>query len=114
VKVTPSIRKRVLARDEFCVRCGFLIDPGNYSIHHRKPRGMGGTKDPAISRLSNLLALCGSGTTGCHGWVESSRRLAYERGFLLHHNDNAKTTPVFTYAGWRLFDNDGNVLEVAA
>jgi hypothetical protein len=29
-------------------------------------------------RASNLLAVCGDGTTGCHGWMEAHRREARE------------------------------------
>ena len=48
------------------------------SRHHRLPRSHGGTSD-----LSNLAYLCGTGTTGCHGFIEHNRREAYARGFLL-------------------------------
>jgi hypothetical protein len=53
------------------------------NIHHRLPRGAGGTNSKA-----NLLHLCGSGTTGCHGWVESHRKEAYELGLLLRRGEN--------------------------
>lgn len=53
------------------------------NIHHRKPRGMGGTRRPWVDEPSNLIALCGSGTTGCHGWIESHRADSYDRGLLL-------------------------------
>lgn len=46
-------------------RCA--ICDGNWdSLHHVYPRGQGGD-DTAV----NLIALCGSGTTGCHGRVEA-------------------------------------------
>lgn len=50
------------------------------SIHHRSPRGMGGTSRPDINDLGNLMWCCGDGVAGCHGWVtcgevtEASRR----------------------------------------
>lgn len=86
---TKTRRLEVLARDEGrCVRCGaHVADPldgtpwAQWSIQHRKPRGAGGTKDPAINAIENLIVLCGDGVRGCHGWVESnrveSRRLGY-------------------------------------
>lgn len=54
-----------------------------WSAHHRKPRGAGGTRDAAIGGVANCLILCGSGTTGCHGWVEGHRAEAIEDGLLI-------------------------------
>lgn len=46
------------------VRCVLCLNPG--SLHHVLPRGQGGD-DVA----SNLVGLCGSGTTGEHGLLEA-------------------------------------------
>lgn len=77
----------VLARDDHsCVCCGTPVrgDRGvDWSIGHRKPRGLGGSSDPAINRPSNLITLAGSGTTGCHGAMESNRAWALEHGYLV-------------------------------
>jgi len=90
-----------------CERCGTRDSP-YWSLHHRKPRGMGGSKDPAINSPANLLYLCGSGTTGCHGWVESNRTLAREAGLLLYRNDEPVQIPVQLFAGThRLLDDGG-------
>lgn len=56
---------------------------------------MGGTKSADINSLSNLMLLCGSGTTGCHGWVESHRAVALEEGFLLHAEQDPAEVPVW-------------------
>lgn len=75
-----------------CEVCGLPIAmdrwPG-YSRHHRLPRGRGGH-----NRLSNLLLLCGTGTTGCHGLIESQRALAYGNGWLVHTGDEPTEIPV--------------------
>lgn len=60
----------------------------DWSLHHRLPRGMGGTKTSSAIDADYLLVVCGSGTTGCHGWLESHRAEAYRLGYLLRH-----TTP---------------------
>jgi hypothetical protein len=64
---------------------GYLHDltRGQVSIHHRRPRGMGGTDRPDTHTLPNLMLLCGSGTIGCHGFIESHRQVALDRGYLL-------------------------------
>ena len=57
-----------------CLRCGTNIhDPSLWpgrSGHHRQLRRRA---DPAVRDLPcNIVELCGSGTTGCHGCVLSS------------------------------------------
>lgn len=107
--VTARIRSQVLDRDEFmCVRCGTYVGPfGDYSIHHRRPRGMGGTKRPETDLPANLLTLCGSGTTGCHGQVESDRLEAISDGYLVGQTIDPATIPVRTHRGMAYLDNDG-------
>lgn len=68
---------------------------------------MGGTKDPASNSPANILLLCGSGTTGCHGWVESHREEAYESGFLVRRGNDPGSLPVTTIHGHVLLGNDG-------
>lgn len=91
-----------------CERCG-TQDSLRWSFHHRKPRGMGGSKDPAINSPANILLLCGSGTTGCHGWVESHREQAYEEGLLVHRNDDPDEIPVTLRYGTVWLDAVGGV-----
>lgn len=62
------------------------------NYHHRDPRGMGGTK--AADTPENLVHLCGSGTTGCHGWIESHRDRAKELKLLLVMGEDPAKTPV--------------------
>ena len=72
-----------------CARCGVIVAHRrrgiDWSLHHRRPRGMGGTRNPGIHSPANLVILCGSGTTDCHGWVESNRTAATLEGFLISH-----------------------------
>lgn len=91
-----------------CERCG-SGGSMRWSLHHRKPRGMGGTKNKMINSAANLLWLCGSGTEGCHGWVESNRAVSYEQGLLLHRNDDPTEVPVVLHYGTVLLDDEGGV-----
>ena len=62
-----------------CVLCGAR----GSNRHEKLPRGRGGPKDEF-----NTVVLCGSGTTGCHGWVtqnpnEAERLGLYVRGWIV-------------------------------
>jgi hypothetical protein len=110
--VSASTRALVLERDNSaCVSCGSSIHgPRGYSIQHRIPRGMGGSKhDPRINLPSNLIVLCGSATTGCHGWAESHRNDARDQGYLLYRLSEPSKVAVYTYTGWTLYDDEGGV-----
>lgn len=83
-----NVDEQVIARDlGSCTRCGrhvvHLQRGFAWSIHHRRPRGMGGTSIAWVNAAANLIVLCGSGTTGCHGWVEKHRDEALVAGFLV-------------------------------
>ena len=83
--IPPRIREAVWERDRgCCVRCSKV----GTNIHHRRPRMMGGTSDPRVNDARNLIVLCGSGTTGCHGWIESHRATARRDGWLLASFDD--------------------------
>lgn len=55
----------------------------DWSLHHRRPSGMGGDPRPETHGPANLVLLTGSGTTLCHGRVESNRTDAKARGYLI-------------------------------
>lgn len=94
-----NVDEKVIARDMgACARCGRHVahlERGiAWSIHHRRPRGAGGTSLEWVAGAANLVILCGSGTTGCHGWVESNRAEARVAGFLVPLNGVLKADEV--------------------
>jgi hypothetical protein len=60
---------------------------------------MGGTRDPLIHDLANLLAITGDGTRGVHGWIESHRDTAREHGWIVPRPIPPGTVPVTLYSG---------------
>jgi hypothetical protein len=107
--------------DGRCARCGFPItgDRGQgWSIHHRAPRGSGGAKHVGWMNLpSNLLLLCGSGTTGCHGWVEAHRQDALDLGFLVLRNGRLLPGDVPVHhatLGLVLLTDDGDAIDIGS
>ena len=81
------------------------------SFHHRQPRGSGGTRDPEANTPPRLLLLCGSGTSGCHGTVESQRAMAYSNGWLVKRPTDPATVPVELYVGRVFLTLDGTYQE---
>lgn len=108
LKVSDETRFTVLGRNGYkCEKCGddFLW---GVSVHHRRPRMMGGSKNELLHLPANLIALCGSGTTGCHGWVESNRDKARELGYLIMKVESAEDIPFCDNSGkWWKIDNLG-------
>jgi hypothetical protein len=98
---TKAVRKLVLARDRYaCVCCGRSVLGQPYSLQHRVARGMGGTSDPAINYPENLLTMLGTGTTGCHGRVESrSDPDDRKNGYWLHRGESPLLIPVRVFSG---------------
>ena len=71
---------------------------------HRLRKGQGGLWSPA-----NLLALCGSGTTGCHGWAHARPLLAQGLGWEVLPQFEPHSCAAYLVdpynpvsAGWRL------------
>jgi hypothetical protein len=92
-----AVRERCQDR---CEGCG---THWNGQAAHRKRRSQGGLWSP-----TNILALCGSGTTGCHGLAHAhpllAQGLGWEVGPLEEPADIAAwiLTPNRVGAGWHL------------
>ena len=94
----PSARTVELVRDRDggCVRCGRW--GGN--THHRKLRSQSSKQEVHLPQ--NLIVLCGSGTTGCHGWVHANPAESYEQGWLVRSWQSPEEVPV-RYAGGHMY-----------
>lgn len=113
-------RRTVLLRDNLsCVACGLTVavEDGDhirpihqYSLQHRKARGMGGTglKD----HPENLIVMCGTGTTGCHGRAEQNPGWAITCGYRVSQWADVGMAPVKVItdpiepASWWLLNGD--------
>ena len=108
--ISAKTRRLVHERDRFtCRRCGVY---GN-NIHHRIGRGMGGTKREDVNSLAALVTLCGSGTTGCHGWITEHPEEAYRLGWSIRRSepDPAESIPlVDKYGQFFWLTEDGGVI----
>lgn len=63
---------------------------------------MGGSR--LVHTAANLVVLCGSGVTGCHGAVESERARAGVDGWLIEGTvATPETVPVLRHGRQRVF-----------
>jgi hypothetical protein len=63
--------------------------------------------------MSNLVWLCGDGTTLCHGEVESNRIQGRKDGYLVRRREDPNLAPMRLWDGRRvLLKDDGQVVEV--
>jgi hypothetical protein len=112
--VKPKSRKRepgeVRARAVVRARSGGMCEiaiPGvclgratNYS--HRVNASQGGEYAAA-----SALDACGSGVTGCHGWLHANPAGAYANGWLVKSWDDPLARPVVRRGQWVVLDNEG-------
>lgn len=110
----PATVRLVRERDDWrCARCAGW---GPLSTQHRVARGMGGTRSAWINEPPNLLTLCGSGTTQCHGWVERHPTWAQAHGWSVsrHQWQVVDAAPVWTWRGWVRLRPDGTLRQSVA
>lgn len=98
---SPETVNRVLLRDGWrCVRSGEDIGGTrglDYVIHHRRPRGLGGSRRADTNDCANLLTLC----TPCHVHVESHRGEALSNGWLVPQGTDPATVGCLVEHGSR-------------
>jgi hypothetical protein len=102
VEFSPRMRRKINERDdERCTRCGRPVGP-SANIHHRKLRSRGG-----MGNAANGILLCGTGTTGCHGWAHANVTQATEEGLIVSRWADPVIIPILTWRGWIRVDDDG-------
>lgn len=85
-----------------CECCGL---GAREQIHHRKARGMGGTRLDSINATSNLFFICHQ----CHADIESSRSLSLGMGWLVRNAANPASIPVLYQGVFCFLDDMGGV-----
>ncbi len=105
---SKQVRDRILERSQGqCEICGLAAPE---QIHHRRPRGSGGSKAADTNRAANGLAICSS----CHAIVESRREFALDRGWLVRQGYSPVNVPVVFHGSWALLTDDGGVFRPPA
>ncbi len=102
-KTGPDKRTVELVRERaggLCERCGFAEAQ---QVHHRRPRGAGGTRNPAINLPGNLYFVC----MLCHAYIESNRVESLDKGWLVASWEVPAAKPIEYRGTWRLLDDEG-------
>lgn len=100
-------KAQVKARDGGCVRDG---GTQNLDVHHRTPRGMGGTRNPLIYfGMTNLITLCRS----CHSDIERNvnREEAFRDGYIVQRGTDPASVPVRVFGRGYVFLTDAGGYE---
>lgn len=106
------VRARVMARSGgYCeVRVNGCWDEAS-QLHHRRPRGIGGSRNPSTGQASNALNVC----LPCHNHLETAERAeSRDRGWLVRQGSDPREVPVFRYRRWVLLDDEGGITPVEA
>lgn len=114
-------RARAIVTDRdggVCVKCHRSHPSRGVNWDHRKNKGQGG-----LWAASNGQLLCGSGTTGCHGWKTQNPAEAAAEGWAVPAWADPLTYPGRRYMRglhgvlhlvWVLYRDDGQWEEITA
>lgn len=95
---------RSLIYDRSGGRCEICNEwTSDLQIHHRRPRGMGGSRRPDTNLPSSGLLLCGMD----HVRVESHRALAFDNGWLVRQSQTPREVQVLRRGFWVYLDDVG-------
>ena len=108
MEFTQKTRRLIKERAKGC--CELCGTPAHETaqIHHRRPRGMGGTKNPESRSASNGLYV----HFRCHQRIELNRADALKNGWLLLQSQSLEA-PVRLHSGWVVLHEDGSVYELS-
>ena len=92
-----------LRSERVCERCGRRRAT---NAHHRRAFGR-------IWTPENLLDLCGSGTTGCHGFVTCEEvALSRDYGWVVRKDWDPLWLPTLVWSRWVYLTRDGRTVPV--
>ena len=102
MRFSPATADKIRTRARWrCEKCGLPCPAGQ--IHHRRPRGMGGTKRKETGTTANGVLL----HPRCHELIERHRAAAINEGWLVPQALDPVTVPVLMWDGWVYLDEQG-------
>jgi hypothetical protein len=100
-QIKQSIKERANGR---CEICGMAAPHAQY--HHRRPRGMGGSRKMDTNQCANGMYL----HPHCHGIVEMNRKTSLMNGWLVPQHKEPIDQPVKRFDGWWHLTHDGKLI----
>lgn len=94
------------SRCEVIASCSYGLKT---QFHHRRPRGMGGSRRSDTNLAANGLAVCDA----CHAYIESERDVARENGWLVRQTRDPIDVVVLRRGVWVFLDNNGDYREAS-
>lgn len=88
-----------------CEKCGIPLPGGLAQIHHRRPRGMGGTKRKESGTAANGIYV----HLKCHMDIESNRQQALDNGWLVPQTSQPTDIPIKLWNGWHILNDAGEI-----
>ena len=106
----PKVNRQLVQGRAFgrCERCLEATLCGH--LHHRRPKGLGGSKAPDRHDVSNLVYLCPAD----HSWAHGNPSEAAESGFIVPRSsgNHPLDVPITDLTGQtRYLDNEGQYLK---
>ena len=107
MKFPNNIKELVAERAGWsCEVCGKPVT--SPQIHHRRPRGMGGTRRKDSASPANALFL----DMECHTWIESNRYTSLTQGFLISQSAVPSGEKFRHHEGWKYLTDAGGYISV--
>lgn len=104
-RFTTEARRLIEQRAKgFCEYCALPLGR-NAHLHHRQPRGIGGTSTETAGQACNALRV----HPQCHAKIEANREEAYRKGWLVRKPLHPATVPVWRWGNWTILHLDGSI-----
>jgi hypothetical protein len=107
-EIPQDVKDRVKARaGGRCECCGINAISGASAYHHRRGKGMGGSRDTSTHTVANVVLVCGrDNKSGCHGDVHQHPFEARENGWTVRQGADPARIPILLHDGRTVFLGD--------
>lgn len=97
----PDVRELVADRAAgICEKCG---QAAATQLHHRRPKGIGGSRLADTNTTVNALAVCSL----CHAEIHAKPDWSKVHGWLVSQGRAPAAIPVHLHHGWSVLDTAG-------
>lgn len=99
--VKDAVHKRA---GGYCECCGGPCYVSDHAYHHRRSKGMGGSKDVITQTPENVVLVCGrDNRSRCHGDIHQNPEQAREAGWLVRQGADPAAVGILLHNGRYVF-----------